>query len=439
MRAVILAGGKGTRIKSLYPGLPKPMIPILGKPLLQYQIESLTRQGITDICLILGYRADVIQTHFGDGEAFGAKIEYIAEDEPLGTGGALSLLPREDTLILFGDVYFEVDFNRFICFHREKRAEISLFTHPNSHPYDSDIVAADEENRMTAWKSKKDKNRGELRNLVNAGLYVFSGDALPTGRAIRRDLDHDLILPALPTGTVCAYRSTEYVKDMGTPERLAAAEKDIRSGAAAARSLENNQRAVFLDRDGTINELRGLIDSPEQIELIPGAAEAITMLNASPFLAICVTNQPVVARGMTTLSELDAIHARLDTLLGCEGAYLDDLLYCPHHPDKGYPEEAPEYKIECDCRKPKPGLLIEAAKRYNIDLSRSYMIGDSTADIAAGKTAGCATIGVRTGEKTADRKYPAESDRVCDDLISAVKTIITKNQNKLPCSKTTGY
>jgi len=424
MKAAILAGGKGSRIGVLYPDLPKPMIPVAGRPVLQRQIEALSAQGIIDISLIVGYKADVIQSHFGNGKAYGTKIDYIIEDEPLGTGGALALLHREDTLVLFGDVYCEVDFKRFVDFHKKKNADITLFVHPNNHPHDSDIVVTDADCRVTAWKSKKDGNRGELRNLANAGLYIFSGNALPTGAVVKQDLEHDLIIPALSGGKVYAYRSTEYVKDMGTPERLGVVEKDIDSGITEARNLSNKQRAVFLDRDGTINEFRGLIASPEQIELIPGAAEAIRMISKSPFLAICVTNQPVVARGMTTLTQLDEIHARLDTLLGQKDAYLDDLFFCPHHPDKGYPEEVVEYKTDCECRKPKPGMLIEAANEYNIDLHRSYIIGDSTADIAAGIAAGCKTIGVRTGEGLRDGKYNAAPTKICDDLLDAVEYIL---------------
>ena len=430
MRAAILAGGRGTRIGELFPNLPKPMVPILGKPILQRQIESLAAQGIGDITLIIGHRADQIQAHFGEGAAFGAKVSYIIEDQPLGTGGALSMLPADDTLLLYGDVYCEADFWRFISFHNNKDADVTLFAHPNSHPHDSDIIVADQGSRVTAWKSKNDTNRGDLRNLVNAGLYVFSRRALPKGPSTKLDLERDIIVPMLPSKKVFAYRSTEYVKDMGTPKRLNEVEMDVQSGMAASRNLKNRQRAVFLDRDGTINELRGLIDSPDNIELLPRAAEAIRMLNKSPFLAICVTNQPIIARGMASHEQLDAIHARLDTLLGREGAYLDDLLHCPHHPDKGYPEENPDYKIECLCRKPKPGMLLEAAERYNIDLSQSYMIGDSTADILAGFSAGCAVMGVKTGEALNDGKYAGsiQSDYCAyDTLHDAIMAILRAN------------
>ena len=402
MRAAILAGGRGTRMSGLFPGLPKPMIPLAGKPILQWQIEALIKQGICEIDLLVGYRADAIRGFFGNGEAFGARVAYIEEEEPLGTGGALSLLSREDTLLLLGDVYCDVDFSRFIRFHKEKQAEITLFAHPNSHPLDSDLVVTDGDDKVLAWKSKRSKERGELRNRGNAGLYVFRGDSLPRGGATKRDLEHDVIAPMIPRGGVYAYREAEYVKDVGTPGRLAAAERDIEKGVASARSARSKRRAVFLDRDGTINEESGFITSPEQIRLLPGAAEAIRRLNDSPYLAICVTNQPVIARGEATLADLEAIHARLDTLLGNEGAYLDDLFFCPHHPDGGFAGEIAAYKIDCDCRKPKPGMLLLATASYNINPSRSYMIGDRTADIAAGRAAGCKTIGLATGAGLGD-------------------------------------
>lgn len=389
MRAAILAGGKGTRVEALYPDLPKPMFPIAGKPLLQHHVEALASQGINNITLTIGYKADVIRKYFGDGSAFGVHIDYIVEDEPLGSGGALSLLPREDTLILLGDVYFNIDLGRFINFHKEKQASITLFAHPNSHPHDSDIIVTNTKNRVIEWKSKNDKQRGDLRNLVNAGMYIFSRDTLPIGEAVKRDLEHDLILPILSEGKVFAYRSTEYIKDMGTPERLKVVERDFQNGITEARNLKNKQKAIFLDRDGTLNKEYGFISNPEHIQLLPDVAEAVHKINASPFLAICITNQPVIARGEASFAGLAAIHARLDTLLGQNHAYLDDLFFCPHHPDKGFDGEVPEYKIKCDCRKPSPGLLLEAAKTYNIDLSESYMIGDRSVDIGAGLAAGC--------------------------------------------------
>ena len=178
---------------------------------------------------------------------------------------------------------------------------------------------------------------------------------------------------------------------MGTPERFAKVCEEWERGFVAKRNLLNRQKAVFLDRDGTINEYVGFLKNADELQLLPGAAEALRHINESGYLAIVVTNQPVIARGEATMADLHKIHNKMETLLGREGAYIDDLYYCPHHPDKGFDGEIPELKFECSCRKPKPGMLFEAAEKYNIDLSRSWMIGDGRTDIEAGRAAGCKT------------------------------------------------
>ena len=187
------------------------------------------------------------------------------------------------------------------------------------------------------------------------------------------------------------YNSPEYAKDMGTPERYYAACADYKSGKIQGKNLRNKQKAIFLDRDGTINKYVGYLRTPEQFELLDGVGEAIRKINLSGYLAIVVTNQPVIARGDVTVDGLQQIHNKMETMLGKEGAYLDGVYYCPHHPDKGFAGEVEELKIVCECRKPKAGLLLQAAKDFNIDLSKSWMIGDSENDVLAGRNAGCKT------------------------------------------------
>ena len=211
------------------------------------------------------------------------------------------------------------------------------------------------------------------------------------GRPVKVDLDRQILKPLCGSGRMFCYDSPEYVKDMGTPERYKAVCSDFRKGVIQAKNLRNRQKAVFLDRDGTINRYMGFLRNIDDFELIPGVAKAIKMINASGYLAVVVTNQPVIARGEVTVAELESIHYKMETLLGNEGAYLDAIYYCPHHPNKGYTGEIPELKINCDCRKPKPGMLLKAAKELNIDLQASWMIGDQENDITAGKTAGCKT------------------------------------------------
>ena len=182
---------------------------------------------------------------------------------------------------------------------------------------------------------------------------------------------------------------------MGTPDRFYAVSEDVKSGKVSARNLRYKQRAIFLDRDGTINKYVGFLRNIDDFELEDDVVDAIKLINNSGYLAIVVTNQPVIARGEVSLEELHEIHNKMETLLGLEGAYLDAIYFCPHHPHKGYEGERPEYKIECQCRKPKPGMLMKAAKDFNIDLSASWMVGDGETDVQCGKNGGCHTAAIK--------------------------------------------
>ena len=392
MKVVIMAGGKGTRIAQVNATVPKPMIPIEGKPILEYQIETLKKQGYTDIILIVGHMGNVIQKYFGDGSAFGVQISYIVEEQPLGTAGALYFLKDEvqnDFLLLNGDIIFDVDIQKFLEYHCNQRTAATILTHPNSHPYDSGIIIADDKNRVTNWLHKEDE-RLWYKNRVNAGLHMFSPRIFESFHEAKKcDLDRDVLKPLIKEGELSVYDSPEYIKDMGTPDRYYAVIEDIKSGKVSAKNLKNKQKAIFLDRDGTINKYVGFLTDINEFELLDGVTEAIKMINESGYLAIVVTNQPVIARGEVSVEELQEIHNKMETLLGQAGAYIDDIFYCPHHPHKGYEGERPEYKIECECRKPKPGMLLAAAEKYNIDLRESWMIGDGENDIEAGKNAGC--------------------------------------------------
>ena len=404
MKTVIMAGGKGTRIASVNSEVPKPMIPILGKPILEYQIDCLRRQGYDDIILVVGHLGHVVKDYFGDGSAFGVKIDYVTETEPLGTAGALFLLKdrlEEDFLLLCGDIIFDIDLSRFYVCHRAHGGVATLFTHPNSHPYDSGIIMADVDGRVTNWL--QEEPRLWYRNRVNAGLHFLSHRVFEQGlfQELKKvDLDREVLKPLISTGQLFVYDSPEYVKDMGTPDRFYAVTEDIRSGKVRQKNLKNKQRCVFLDRDGTLNKYVGFLRDIDQLELLPGVAEAVRKINESGYLAIVVTNQPVIARGEVTVPQLQEIHNKLETLLGQEGAYLDAIYYCPHHPHKGYEGEVPELKIDCDCRKPKPGMLLKAAEDFHIDLSSSYMAGDGDNDVQCGINAGCTPV--KIGEAAAD-------------------------------------
>ena len=406
MKTIIMAGGRGTRISELFPDIPKPLIPIDGIPVLEREICSLASQGFTDIILTISYLHEKIEEYFGDGSKWGVHIEYFVEDTPLGNAGALFKLDlKEDFLLLNADAVFDVDFNRMVDFHKSHGGLVTLFTHPNSHPYDSGLIVADKNGAVEQWLAKEDERPEYYRNRVNAGLHVINPTILDhsgidadkvgamgeNGKPIKVDLDRQLLKPLAGTGKMFCYDSPEYVKDMGTPERYYSVCEDYKSGRVSGKNLKNKQKAVFLDRDGTINKYVGFLRNIDEFELMDSAAEAIKKINASGYLAIVVTNQPVIARGEVSFEELEEIHNKMETLLGKEGAYLDAIYFCPHHPHKGYEGERPELKFDCDCRKPKPGMLLNAARDFNIDLSQSWMIGDGENDIKAGQNAGCQT------------------------------------------------
>lgn len=403
----------------MFPDIPKPLIPIknqngIEKPVLEWEIESLASQGFTDIILTVSHMHEKIEDHFGDGSRLGVSIKYFVEEQPLGNAGALFKLRDQLTepfLLLNADAVFDIDFNRFVEFHRSHGGLVTLFTHPNSHPYDSGVLIADESEAVQRWLTKEDVRPQWYQNRVNAGLHVIDPAVLDMagfdaetigievdGKRIKVDLDRQILKPLCGTGKMFCYDSPEYVKDMGTPERYEAVCRDFQNGTVTAKNLSHPQKAIFLDRDGTINKYVGFLRRIDEFELIPGVAEAIKKINNSGYLAIVVTNQPVIARGEVTDLELQEIHNKMETLLGAEGAYLDAIYYCPHHPHKGYAGEIPELKIDCVCRKPKPGMLVKATEDFNIDLSASWMVGDGENDIKAGIAAGCKTALIGEGE-----------------------------------------
>ena len=460
---IFSAGGKGTRIQSLNSSVPKPMIPIAGKPILRWGIENLVEQGYTNFIITVSYMADQIEDYFGDGSKFGCSIEYFYEENALGNAGALFKLweegkigEGESFLYLIADAIFSIDFDRFYDYHISHDAIATLFTHPNSHPYDSSVLVLKGGNeriggkdridgisgesgtayRVVDWLMKEDDRGQWYHNTVNAGLQILTTDLLklsridPASVGFERkvDLDRDILKPLIPSHSIYSYTSSEYCKDAGTPKRFHSVEDDLLSGRVAAKNLKNPQKAIFLDRDGTINKYNGFVREPQSLELLPTAAEAIRLINQSGFLAIVITNQPVIARGEVTPAELDIIHCKMETELGKAGAYVDGIYICPHHPDKGFAGEVASLKVTCDCRKPKPGLLLRAASDFNINLEESVFIGDSWRDVKAGQSAGCKTVylnGAGTESEGSDTcGHDCTPDMICDNLLDAVERIL---------------
>ncbi len=418
MQLVIIAGGKGTRLG--LKDIPKPMVQIAGKPLLEHQIELAKKYGVNEVFILSGHLANVIEDYFKDGVDFGVKIHHVVEPYPLGTAGSLKLLEgklNERFLVFYGDVVMDFDINSFIKFDSQYNSIGTTLVHPNDHPYDSDLLELDKNNKVTRVIPKPHPEGEYYQNLVNAAVYIFSKKIFNyIEEGISQDFGKHILPKVVAAGeTLIGYKTAEYIKDMGTADRFEAVKNDFITGKVARLNKQNKRACIFLDRDGVINKNMDTKPFCRDFELLKGVSDAIHKINKSDYLAIVVTNQPMVAKGFITIEEVENTHKKMETLLGENHAYLNGIYYCPHHPEKGFEGEIAEFKIDCDCRKPKPGMLLKAKEEFNIDMENSWMIGDSRRDIEAGKNAGCKTISIGTG---------LGADLEAKDLKEAVDLII---------------
>ena len=428
MKVLILAGGKGTRMSSLTKNnIPKPMILLNGIPILERIILSFKKNGIKNFILSVNYLHKKIMEYFKDGKKWGVNIEFIIENYPLGSGGSLYYLKdkmQDDFIVCSGDLVLDVDINKIIDFHRKNKALITIVTHPNSHPYDSDLITVDKNNRVLHIKNKFEKRNYYYNNLVSAGLYIVNNKTLKYFKTEKPlNLEHDFINSFIKSHKVFSYKSYEYIKDVGTPERLKMAEKDLQNGIVEKKNAQNKQKAIFIDRDGVINKYKGFINKVSQIELLEKVDEAIRIINSSGYLAIIVSNQPVIARGECSYKEVNEMFKKIETLLGESGAYIDGYYFCPHHPHSGYKGEIKKLKINCNCRKPNIGMLLTAVKDYNLDLSKCIIIGDTNTDVITGKNANIETFRVLCGMTENTIEKP---DFVCKNLYEAVNIITSR-------------
>ena len=446
--AVILAGGKGTRLKPITDTIPKPMVEICGKPVLEHQVLILKKYGITDIYITVGYLGEKIEAYFGNGKIFGVNIYYIYESMPLGTSGALKYLEdniNEDFLLIYGDVFFNIKLDELIAFHyrcsvSSKKIDATIVVHPSDHPYDSDLLEVDDDYLI---KSIINKPHNEIvcSNIGNAGIYILTPqifDYIPENQLSAEETSLNTNLPKnssdfmqdifpkmiIDNKKLYAYKTAEYIKDMGSHKRLAKVTNDFQNGKIFRLSKENKRPAIFIDRDGTIVEYVPFISKLDDLKIFPFSSQAIKAINKSDYLSIMVTNQPVVAMNLCDIETVNKMHHKIETFLGKDGAYFDDIFFCPHHPDKGYPEENPYYKRECNCRKPATGMIEQARLRYNIDMEKSWIIGDTTRDIQTGINAGIKTILVKTGKSGNDGRFTVKPDCVFNNISEAVEFIV---------------
>lgn len=391
--AVVLAGGKGTR--SADPSKAKIAQEIAGASLLQWHLHSLASCEITRVVIVAGYLGDQVERLTEVIEAGSRHITVVHEEEQRGTVAAL-LLAAEATnaaefLVVLGDILMAVPIQRFLDGWRASGKAVGVVVHPSTHPKDSDAVFPTHDHRVLALP--KSQVRDHLPNMSSAGLFAITRQGLYRYRS-HRDFGSDVLPEAAKNSDLFAFISSHYLKDTGTPERLAAAQQDVARGAFERRGQFGPRPAIFLDRDGVINPVSPEYYSPDDYQLLPGVAQAIRIVNQSGTPVFVVTNQPAIAKGFMTHDDQQLVRAKMDQLLWAHGAFVDDYVYCPHHPQSGFDGEIRNLKVECSCRKPSSGMLLALAERHGIDLGRSVMVGDTQRDEGAAKGAGVRFIHV---------------------------------------------
>jgi D,D-heptose 1,7-bisphosphate phosphatase len=374
MQAVILAGGKGTRLGAIGGGSPKPLIEVGGRPFIQYLIENLRRFGIAEIVLLVGPFARDFAARLGDGVAMGVRLINVPEDPAAGTAGALLHAAQylaPEFLLLNGDSYFDINLLDLAVQARRHDAlgALALVRVDDVGRFGNVSLVGD---TITSFSEKTAAGPG----LINGGVYWLKRELLAEIGASPASLERDVLPRLAARGALLGFVYPGRFIDIGTPEDLARAHDLL--------TRWWRRPAAFLDRDGVLNRDVGYVWRREDFQWLPGAQRAVKRINDAGYLAIVITNQAGVARGLYVEADIGNLHRWMNDELGRSGAHIDAFYYCPHHPSEG---QAP-YRLVCDCRKPAPGMLQRAMREWPVERAASFMIGDKEIDMEAASAAG---------------------------------------------------
>ena len=372
-QAVILAGGLGKRLGDKSLNCPKPMQLVNNEPFLNNIIWNLERHGIKNIILSIGYLANHFKNYYGDGSKFGVKISYVEEEFPAGTGGALRQcknLLYEHFLLMNGDTIFDVNYHDLAkTFKKNKLGHLALNFVKNSKRY-GEVKTKDD--IIISFTEKKSIDSG----YINAGVSIFNKkiiDFIPSGNS---SLEKKIFQKLLNKKLLSAKKYNSFFLDIGIPLSLKDAQVMI--------PRWKRKSALLLDRDGVINIDYGYVHSMDNFKYMQGAKEIIKMANDLGILVIVVTNQSGIARGYYTEDEFNLFTEEINEDLKNFGAHIDATYFCPHHPKEGIGD----LRTNCNCRKPKTGLIMKAIKEWNLDKNKCFLIGDKDSDIIAANRCG---------------------------------------------------
>jgi D-glycero-alpha-D-manno-heptose 1-phosphate guanylyltransferase len=401
--AIVLAGGFGTRLRGIVDDVPKPLAPVAGRPFLAWLLDRLATSGMRRCILATGYLSEAIERTIG-ARWQGMEIAYSVEPEPLGTGGAIRLaatkLQGNGVHVLNGDTWLAYSPQALERATRERDAAIGMALAEVDDVGRYGAVERDARGMVIGFREKGEQGPGA----INAGCYFLTADALallPTRDAF--SFERDVLQPTATAGRVAGFVETSGFIDIGVPEDFRRAqvqfEEHDRTPAIRAPYVDPRadallaahagaRKALFLDRDGVINVNHGYVHTPDRTEWVPGIFERVRAAHAVGYLPIVVTNQAGIGRGFYDEAAFLGYTAWMHEHFAAQGAPLLATCWCPHHPEAGIGE----YRVECDCRKPKPGMLLGAADTFALDLPGSLLVGDQASDLEAGRAAGVGRV-----------------------------------------------
>jgi len=381
-QAAILIGGKGTRLGDAVRSTPKPLLEVGGRPFVEHVMLNLRRFGFQDFILLAGYQSNVVHERYGAGSAFSrelrANIRVIVEPSPMGTGGALKYAApylQDEFLLLNGDSIFDFNYLDLTnCAHDREPGDwlgrVALLPVADASRYG---LVELEGGKIAAFREKPSVPEP---GLINSGVYWLKSEILNYIEDTPCSLEQQVFPKLVAEGRLIGRVYNGFFIDIGMPEDLQRARDNL---------LDDLKKpAAFLDRDGTLNHDHGYTYRIEEFRWIDGAKAAIKLLNDAGYLVFIVTNQAGIARGYYDAAAVDTLHDWMQDELATVGAHIDDIRYCPHHPEG----TVPALSIICDCRKPGTGMLLSLIEQWHPDLSRSFMLGDSDKDVDAGEAVG---------------------------------------------------
>lgn len=384
--AIILAGGKGTRLSTVIQDLPKPMAPINGLPFLTYLFDDLQRQGIQTIYLAVGYLREKIISYYGNWYK-NVRLEYVIEETPLGTGGAikkaLSFVSSRYPVVINGDTFFSVDLPNFYAFHLSKASSLTLALKNKENADRYGTVKINNHGKVEAFVEKTTGSSG----WINGGTYLIDMDHLKLSSLPESfSFETEVLEKEYQNGNVYGFASDGYFIDIGIPSDYEIAQSDLTTGKVITPIPVDQSWTLFLDRDGVINQRKvdDYVKSVEEFQFLPGVIDAIANFSNIFDHIFVVTNQQCIGKKIITEAQLNEIHSTMLKEIELHGGRISKVYFAPQLASE-----------ESNFRKPGSGMAELAKEEFpSIDFSKSIMVGDANSDMEFGRRKGMITIGI---------------------------------------------